>query len=205
MILDLDGTLVDSVYVHVATWCDALSAAGLDVPAWKVHRGIGLSSERLLAHVLGRVPEEELAGRLKDDHTRRFLERAGDLRPTPGAGALLEDLRSRDVPFVVATSAGSKERAALLDALGNPEVDVTDADEVEASKPDPEPLLAAAQQLRRVDTLTMVGDAPWDGHAAKAAGMGFCAVRTGGFADAELRHAGAALIADDAEGLLGVL
>jgi beta-phosphoglucomutase-like phosphatase (HAD superfamily) len=40
-LFDLDGTLVDSVYQHVVAWREALTAAGLDVAVWRIHRGSG--------------------------------------------------------------------------------------------------------------------------------------------------------------------
>ena len=49
------------------------------------------------------------------------------------------------------------------------------------------------------------GDAPWDGHSARAAGLSFVAVRTGGFGDDALRGAGASMVFDDPADCLGVL
>jgi hypothetical protein len=42
-ILDLDGTLVDSVYQHVLAWSEALERARLDLSIWRIHRRIGMS------------------------------------------------------------------------------------------------------------------------------------------------------------------
>jgi HAD superfamily hydrolase (TIGR01549 family) len=207
VLLDLDGTLVDSVYLHVVCWHDALADAGRPVPARRIHAGIGLGSDRLLRFLLGEVPDPDSAAALADDHRRRFLDRADSLRPTRGAAALLADLSDRAVPHVVATSAGSAERAALLAVLGDPDVAVTDSDSAADSKPDPAPLRAAAGQLDAPldPTTLMVGDAPWDGYAAHAAGVTFVAVRCGGFPDPALLGAGAQRIADDPADLLGTL
>src|SRR5687767_12213499 len=118
VLLDLDGTLVDSVFLHVVTWHRALRGAGHDVPSWRIHEGIGMGGDRLVPWLLGRHVEE--LDELKDAHQKLFLERASELVPTPGAADLLDDLRRREVPFIVATSAGGETAEALLAALDNP-------------------------------------------------------------------------------------
>src|SRR5688572_13174228 len=140
VLLDLDGTLVDSVFLHVVTWHKALKDAGRTVEMWRIHEGIGMGGERLVPWLLGQHVDE--ADDLKEAHKKLFLERAEDLVPTPGAHALLDDLRRREVPFIVATSAGGETSEALLAALDNPEVDVFNADSVDSPKPAPD-LLAA--------------------------------------------------------------
>jgi beta-phosphoglucomutase-like phosphatase (HAD superfamily) len=42
-VLDLDGTLVDSVYQHVLAWQEALEAGGIELSVWRIHRRIGMS------------------------------------------------------------------------------------------------------------------------------------------------------------------
>lgn len=206
VVLDLDGTLVDSVPMHVVTWHAALLAHDLVVPTRRIHAAIGMGSGRLVRHLIGRLPSPDLQESLEDHHRTGFLDLAGQLRPTGGATTLLEDLADRGVPFVVATSAGTEEREALLATLGDPDLPVTDAGDVEATKPAPDPLLAATEDLPAHDCAPiMVGDSPWDGHAATAAGLRFVAVRCGDFPDDELRRAGAEWLADDPAGLVGTL
>jgi len=208
VLLDLDGTLVDTVYLHVRTWSAAFAEV-LDrpVPEWRIHACIGLPGDRLIRRVLGEVPEEEVRERLSRGHRERFLAAAEEgLRPTRGALELLHDLDDRGVPHVVATAAGSEEREALMAALGHPDIAVTDADDLPGGKPDSTVMHAAAAQLD-VDAshIRMLGDAPWDGHSARAAGLSFVAVRTGGFGDDALRGAGASMVFDDPADCLGVL
>ena len=208
VLLDLDGTLVDTVYLHVRTWSAAFAEV-LDrpVPEWRIHGCIGLPGDRLIRRVLGEVPEEAVRERLSRGHRERFLAAAEEgLHPTRGALDLLHDLDERGVPHVVATAAGTEEREALIAALGNPDIAVTDADDLPGGKPDSSVMHAAAAQLDAdASHIRMLGDAPWDGHAARAAGLSFVAVRTGGFGDDALRGAGASMVFDDPADCLGVL
>jgi phosphoglycolate phosphatase-like HAD superfamily hydrolase len=207
VILDLDGTLVDSVPLHVVCWHEAFVAAGRVVPTTVLHTAIGLGSTRLVRQVLGQIPSEDLAAEVIEGHRSRFVERGPGLQPTPGAVELLSDLSDRQIGFVVATSAGAEEREILTGVLNDPDVHITDSDDTDDSKPAAGPLRAAMAQLDITPgpDVLMVGDAPWDGYAAVAAGIGFIAVRSGGFADAALRDAGARQIHNDPAGLLGLL
>lgn len=204
VILDLDGTLVDSVHQHVVAWRQALLAQNHDVSQARIHAGIGMGSDRLVAWLLGgHVPDSQA---IAEDHTSRFLDMASSLRPTRGALALIADLQCREIPFIIATSAGSDEREVLLDVLGHPDVAVTDADDVDDAKPAPDLLVAAASQAGfEVAGARMVGDAPWDAIAAARAGATAIAVRCGAFGDDVLREAGASRIVDVPADLVGQL
>lgn len=204
VILDLDGTLVDSVHQHVVAWRQALLAGGHDVAQARIHAGIGMGSDRLLPWLVGHHVDE--ADAIAEDHTRRFLGLSDSLRPTAGARALVDDLERRAVPFIVATSAGNDERELLLEVLGRTELPVTDADDVASSKPAPDLLLAAAEQADfDIATARMVGDAPWDAIAATEVGATAIAVRCGAFGDQTLREAGASRIVDVPADLVGQL
>lgn len=204
VLLDLDGTLVDSVFHHVLAWGGALQARGFDVPLWRVHSGIGMGSQRLVPWLLGgHVPE---ARELSDDHERRFLGHADGLRATPGARELVEDLQIRKVPFVIATSATTGVREALLAALGCGHLETTDADDVDSPKPAPDLLVQACAALDVPPAnAILVGDSPWDAYAAQRVGVRTLAVRCGGFSEGTLRRAGALDVVDDPRALIGRL
>ncbi|MFA9444599.1 HAD family hydrolase [Egicoccus sp. AB-alg6-2] len=204
VLLDLDGTLVDSVYQHVVAWHEAFAAAGYDVPQWRIHAGIGMGSDRIVPWLLGRHVDD--ADDLADDHKRRFLDRVDTLRRTDGALDLLDDLEQRGVPFIISTSAGTDERKALLAVLGREDLPFTDADGVESSKPAPDLLLASCTEAG-IDPAQaiMIGDAPWDALAAGRAGIDAIAVRCGGFGDDDLRAAGAKRVVDAPRDLVGQL
>lgn len=204
VLLDLDGTLVDSVFLHVTTWHEALRRSGRVVPSWRIHEGIGMGGDRLLPWLLGEHVSD--VAELEEVHTKLFLEHAEALVPTPGAHALLDDLHHRKVPFLVATSAGGETADALLAALDNPDVEVFNADDVESPKPAPDLLVAALEKLgASTDDATMVGDSPWDAEAADRIGVRMLAVRSGGFGDGRLLDAGASAVVDDPRALVGRL
>ena len=195
VLLDLDGTLVDSVYYHVTAWDRVLQERGYHVPLRRIHAGIGLGGDRLVPWVLGRHVDD--AEELITAHSEAFTEFGDRLHPTDGARELLEDLETRDVSFLIATSAGSEERALLLEALGREDLDTTDGSDVSSSKPAPD-LLAQACGRLGVDPerAVIIGDSAWDAHAARRLGMAAIGVRCGGIADDVLRGAGAQEVVD---------
>jgi phosphoglycolate phosphatase-like HAD superfamily hydrolase len=203
VLFDLDGTLVDSVYQHVCTWHDILLEHKLHVPVWKVHRAIGLPGDRLLAWLLGEQPAQAAA--LIAEQERRFLKCADGLTPTDGALALLRDLEARDVPFRAVTSASDTTRQALFKALGR-EVPIADKPASKSAKPGADPILAATRELSlEPKQISFVGDAIWDGEAARRSGVHFLGLRCGGTSDALLEQAGALWVEDAPRDLIGRL
>jgi len=201
-LFDIDGTLVDSVYQHARIWHDVLADHGYEVPHWKVHRAIGLPSERLMSWLLGTIPTDSEA--MIAEHDRAFKEAAGRLRPTPGAVALVDELEKREIPFCVVTSAGDETREILFGALGRKLP--YSGDKGRAPKPNPSPLLAAADRIDvEPSALVMIGDAIWDGEAARRSGTHFIGLRCGGTSDALLIQAGALWVEDAPRDLMGRL
>jgi HAD superfamily hydrolase (TIGR01509 family) len=114
-----------------------------------------------------------------------------------GSRELIKDLRGRGHTVVLASSAKEAEIDHYLDLLDGRELAdawTTSAD-VQSTKPAPDLVHAA---LERVDgspaNAVMVGDTPWDVHAAGKAGVSTLAVLTGGFAIEELEESGAARV-----------
>lgn len=204
VVLDLDGTLVDSVYHHVSVWDRVLVAHGHEVPLGTIHQGIGIGGSRLVTWLLGGAPPDLDA--ITSEHDEQFIELRDRLRPTAGAAALLEDLGRREVPTVIATSAGSSVREALLATLGDPDIPATDSDAVDDSKPSAELLVAACEQIGvEPEHAVLIGDSPWDVAAARRVGMQMIAVRTGGFGDAALSARGPTTIVDAPADLIATL
>lgn len=155
-----------------------------------------------MSWLLGEVPSD--ADAMIDEHDRAFLACAEKLVPTHGAVGLLDELESHEVPFCAVTSAGTQTRELLFKALGRnmPYAGQT----AEHQKPNPSPLAAAAQQLGLApNELVMIGDAIWDGEAARRAGIHFIGLRCGGTSDELLRQSGALWVEDSPRSLMGRL
>src|SRR5689334_7366357 len=106
-LFDLDGTLVDSVYQHVLAWHEALSAVGIEVAVWTIHRRIGMSGGLMANAVLretGHTVTAEEAARLRRLHSEAYARLTHQVRPLPGARELLAYLTTVGVPWAIATS-----------------------------------------------------------------------------------------------------
>ena len=210
-VFDLDGTLVDSVYQHVLAWHEALASEGIELSVWRIHRKIGMSGG-LLTNMLLRETGIDLDAvrieRLPRLHAEAYKRRGKDIRPLPGAQALLATLTECDIPWAIATSGRMETAAPALESLG---IDVGQAvvvtrDEVKHAKPDPDLFLAAAHRLGRPpESVFVVGDSIWDMLAAQRARSLGIGVLSGGYGLEELERAGAyRVFADPAELLLHI-
>jgi HAD superfamily hydrolase (TIGR01509 family) len=208
VLFDVDGTLVDSNYLHVHAWRRAFHQLGRDVDSWRVHRAIGKGSGKLLSTLLGAEDADRVGEEAKELHTRFYLETAELLRPFDQAPALVRALAAKDVRVLLATSAGPDELESLRKVLDVDDVvkDIVSGDDVEATKPDPEPVQAALEKAGTSPEDTIfIGDSVWDVHAAKKAGVRTIGVLSGGVSAAELTEAGAIATYDDTAALLADL
>lgn len=198
MLLDVDGTLVDTNYLHVIAWQRALrETAGLELPGWVLHRTVGKGGDRFVAAVAGARVEQELGDAIRSAHGERYGELIDEVRPIGGARELLVALKEREVAVVLASSATAGEVDRYLDLLGARDLldGWTTSDDVASSKPAPDLVEAALARAPRRPAL-LVGDTVWDAAAAARAGIPFVAVLSGGISAAELRDAGAVAIYD---------
>jgi len=194
-ILDVDGTLVDSNYQHALAWYRAFRLHGLTLPVWRVHRAIGMGGDQLVPHLAGEGFDEEHGDTVRIEEQALFAQLIDEVQPFAGARGLIEDLKSRGGKVVLASSAPAQDLARYLDLLDARELidGWTDADSVQRTKPAPDLVRVAIDQLGEGDAV-MVGDSTWDIEAAKALDVPSIAVRTGGFGVDELREAGAAAV-----------
>ena len=52
VLFDVDGTLVDTNYLHTVAWWEAFAQAGYDVPMAPICRAIGMGSDKMLDALL---------------------------------------------------------------------------------------------------------------------------------------------------------
>ncbi len=204
IILDVDGTLVASNDAHAHAWMEALTEAGKHVSYEEVRRRIGMGGDKLLPQVSGIQPDSAAGKRISDCRREIFKERyVPHLRPTPGAPELLQHLHAHGLPMVVASSAKRNELHTLLQVCGAADLieDKTSSDDADRSKPDPDIIQVALQQIGLPpEQVVMLGDTPYDIESAGHAGVGVIAFRCGGWGDPDL--AGALAIYDDPADLL---
>jgi HAD superfamily hydrolase (TIGR01509 family) len=196
-LFDLDGTLVDSSYQHALSWFRALRRHGVTVPVWRIHRHIGMGGDQIVAALAGDDIEREVGDRLRDAEHEEFLRMRDECAPLAGANTLLRDLHERGVTIVMASSASDDDVQHFLDLLdaGDAIADWTTGDDVARSKPHPDIVNAALEKAGHGrDGAVMFGDSGWDVEAAAAAGLETVCVMTGGWAEQELRDAGAACV-----------
>jgi HAD superfamily hydrolase (TIGR01509 family) len=194
VLLDVDGTLLDSNDAHAQAWVTACHDFGYQVSFQQVRPLIGKGGDKLLSELLGldadAPPGQRLSTRRRDVFVRDALP---SLKPTRGARALLQFLANAGLRLVVATSATGDELEALLRQAGVHDLiehtaTSSDADE---SKPDPHIVQAAlAKAHLHAAQVLMLGDTPYDIQAASTAGVDTVALRCGGWwDDASLRDA----------------
>lgn len=203
VVLDIDGTLVDSVYTHVGAWMRAFRGIGVPVEGWRLHRAIGMGGDRLVTEVAGQRVEDAVGDQARELHDQEYDDMVAGVLALPGADALLETLKQRGFVVVLASSGNKEQTEHALSLLESSElVDgwVCNAD-VDASKPAPD-LVGTA--IRRVDgrDAVMIGDAVWDVKAAQAAGIPAIGLLCGGFGEAELRDAGAVSVFESPQDLV---
>ncbi|BCI53372.1 haloacid dehalogenase [Mycolicibacterium litorale] len=203
VLFDIDGTLVDSNYLHVHAWHRSFADEGLTVESWRVHRSIGMDGSTLLDAL---VPDadDDARKRLKEGHSRYYLESKGLLRLLPGARALLEKVHELGLQVVLATSAPEDELKVLREVLDSEDViaAMTSGEDVDTAKPQPD-IVHIALERAGVDTgrAVFVGDAVWDIEACQRAGVPSIGVLSGGVSRGELTEAGARAVFENAEDL----
>lgn len=207
-LFDLDGTLVDSVYQHVAAWQQALHASGIELSVWRIHRRIGMSgglfTEMLLREINREITPSLLAA-LQKRHAEAYVSLRRWVRPLPGAAELLQHFSRARIPWAICTSGRMATAKYNLEVLGldpSKTVIVT-RDDVERAKPDPDLFIAAAERLATsIECAVIIGDSIWDMLAARRArGLGV-GLLSGGYGQDELERAGAVRVYEDPADLL---
>ena len=208
VLFDVDGTLVDTTYLHAVAWWEALRQGDRDVPMAAIHRSIGMGSDRILEHLLGRDRDTDADEALSSAHDVLYGTWWERLRPLPGAAALLRQVAKRGLAVVLASSAKAAELRQLRRVVDADDVitAATSSADAEQSKPAPDILRAALDQSE-VDPrrCVFVGDSVWDVQAAGRLDIPCIGLTCGGTSAAELREAGAVAAYADPAALLDAL
>lgn len=197
VLLDVDGTLVDSTYHHAIAWGKAFRQRELEPPMWRVHRSIGMGGDRLVVEVCGDSVEERLGDELRELWADNYQAIVDQVVAIPGAREFTQSLGSRGFRVCVASSGNSKDTDHALEIAGIRDlVDaVVTGDDVEKSKPSPE-VLEQAWRHAGGGAAVVVGDSVYDIQAAANLDLPCIAVRTGGFGVEELQSEGSVLVVE---------
>jgi phosphoglycolate phosphatase-like HAD superfamily hydrolase len=205
VLFDLDGTLVDTGYIHAVCWWEALRQYDHTVPMALIHRAIGMGSDKLLEQVLGAGHDTGHDSDMSAAHGALFATWYSRICPLPGAKELLAECAGRGLEIVVATSAPERDLDALRRALDADAfiAEVTTSADADESKPSPDILVAALERAELSSSqVVFVGDAVWDVQASASLDIRCIGLESGGTSDAELRDAGATEVWKDPADLL---
>ncbi|HYO35622.1 MAG TPA: HAD family hydrolase [Geodermatophilus sp.] len=207
VLMDVDGTLLDTNYFQVLAWWRAFRDTGHDdVSMAACHRAIGIGSAELVTHLLGDdVPDAEEVMAAK---SRRYEPLRELVAAFPRVDELLRACRERGLAVVLATSGEESDLEWMVPAIGGEDVvdGSTTSGDVESAKPAPDLLQTAAGSHGLDPERTVaVGDTVWDVRAAKGAGFPVIALTCGGISRQELLEEGADEVYDDPADLLAHL
>jgi HAD superfamily hydrolase (TIGR01509 family) len=204
VLFDVDGTLVDTSYLHTVSWWQAFRQSGMDVTMARIHRAIGMGGEQLVHEVTDGAADEQ-AEQLITSHDALYSAHWPALRLLPGARELVRHCHGAGLVTVLASSASSAELDVLTTVLHCDDVidAVTGSADADSSKPDPDIIeVALAKAELRPQDAVFVGDAVWDVQACAKAGVRCVGLESGGTSAAELLDAGAVRTYRDAADLL---
>lgn len=206
LLCDIDGTLVQSNWLHAEAWQIAFGAMGVHLELEELRRQIGKGGDELIPVFLPWWKQEIVEEPLKA--FRKFVFQHGlrqKVQPIPGVRELLECVHAAGIKVAIASSS-QKDDLAVMKKLANIEdlVDVqTSADDAQRSKPHPDIFAVALEKLSLKGTQCLaLGDTPYDAESAGKAGIRTVGVTTGGWSKADLMDAGCIEVYDGAADLL---
>jgi HAD superfamily hydrolase (TIGR01509 family) len=203
VVLDVDGTLMDTNYLHTEAWARAFEEVGRRVPRAEIHKQIGKGSGQLIEEF---IEDEEAAEKAEELHGELYMEMQKHGFPLPGAKELITSLAERGYGTWLVTSAEPEELEQYLDRLETEGklAGIVKSSDVEYSKPAPDVFeLALKKAGGNADETIAVGDSVWDIESAAKAGIQTVAVLSGGaYSEEELEEAGAIAVYENCAELL---
>jgi len=207
VIFHVDGTLIDTVDLHAASWLETFRHFGVAATFDEVRSQIGKGGDQLMpVFVRAEMLEargEEIEAFRGELFKRDYLPKA---RGFPKTRELFQRLKADGVTIAIGSSCKADELPVYTDLA-----EVTDlidvratSDDAEHSKPYPDIFEASLRKLGRPpsEDVVVVGDSPFDAEAAGRAGLRTVGVLCGGFPEEALRAAGCIAIFRDPASLL---
>jgi HAD superfamily hydrolase (TIGR01549 family) len=210
-LLDVDGTLVDTNYHHAVAWYRAFRRFDVTLPLADLHRHMGMGGDQLVGDVAGEDFDRKHGEDVRAAEKEEYGKLIDEVAVLEGADELIAALRDQGATVILASSAKEEEIKHYLSLLGTDDLPYTTSSDVEATKPEPDLVLAALEKAGHDgnEEALMLGDSTYDCEAAKRAGVRTIGLLTGGFSEQELLEAGAhsvhSTLADAIESIRGVV
>lgn len=193
VLMDIDGTLLDSANAQAQSWLRVLQDFGYEVKFGQVRARIGMGQDRLLRELCGISENSPRARRMLT--IRELLLRSHylpQMTAKRGAHEFVARLQQDGAALLIASSASRSEVMALL---GQAQL-LTDFDHVVCKEDTPQTKPAAdvvrvalARSGLRPEQAIFVASSPYDLAAAHAAHVPSVALRSGGWPDSALLDA----------------
>jgi HAD superfamily hydrolase (TIGR01509 family) len=185
IIFDYDGTLVDSLQIHVNNWRQILHEVGVDVPEAELRKRFGMTAKDILKEILPEHLKSKMVSIAKKE-SKLFTAKLSELRLMPKAKEVLDEIKSKLVPMAIATSIQKESLDKSLSFLGIKDYfdHVITGEEVSRGKPYPDIFLEVTKKASvRPESCLVVGDTVYDAEAAIRAGMKVIIVGSPAFKD----------------------
>jgi HAD superfamily hydrolase (TIGR01509 family) len=191
---DIDGTLVESNWLHAAAWRDAFAVIGLQLEIEEVRRQIGKGGDELIPVFVSWWKRKQVEEPLKT--YRKFIfetDYMDKVKPLPRVRELMQRMKSAGIKVALASSA-KKDELEIYKNIADIEdlvQESTSADDAERAKPHPDIFQAALDKLHLKPAQALaLGDTPYDAEAAGKASVWTVGVTTGGWSEKDLLDAG---------------
>ncbi len=206
LLCDMDGTLVQSNWLHAEAWCKAFEEIGIDLEIEEVRRQIGKGGDELIPVFVPWWKRKCVEDPLKA--YRSFLFRSVYLErvePLPRVREFLLKLKDAGIRPALASSASQVDLQDYKKIAGMEDLieEESSSDDADRSKPHPDIFEATLKRLKlkAADCLAL-GDTPYDAEAAGKAGLWTIGVTTGGWSKDDLLAAGCIEVYESVGGLL---
>ena len=199
--LDIDGTLMDTNYLHIEAWAQAFEEVGARSPRSRIHHEVGKGSDKLIPKFV----EDGKAKRVSELHSEHYAKLQERGHPLPGANELISSLVEGATRSGWPPAPSPRNWSTTCRNSGQRVRSPESSLRTKPRSPNRPRHLRARPGAGGVspEDAVVVGDSIWDIAAAKEAGVRAAAVMTGGaFSRAELEEAGAYAVYEDCHELL---
>ena len=206
LLCDIDGTLVQSNWLHAEAWQVAFRGLGIEIELEEIRRQIGKGGDELVPVFVPWWKRKHIKEPL--DEYRKFVFQTDYLKrvkPIPRAKEFLERLNKEGIRLSLASSASKEDLTIYKKIVGMEHLieEESSADDAKQSKPHPDIFQATLKRLRLKPEETLaLGDTPYDAEAAGKAGIWTIGVETGEWSREELLAAGCVAVYKDVGELL---